>query len=341
MSENNFENNFKRVTRADVAKLAGVSETVVSYVINNNRYVSEDKRKRVEEAIKQLNYRPNYIARALKGKSSNHIIFIADQITNEHFSQLISQMDEYAYNNGYLISLCQNRNTEEFVSHIISRQYDGIIISSTSFPEAYIKRFISSNIPVVLLKNRDYTDVDGAGLINTGLYEGARQCVRHLVERGRKHILYLDRISAQGRFSDESDLRYRGFADQMKDCNLDFSEKNIITGCSDESQVIEKIKDRINQGFPVDGIFGRNDRLAVIGMHAVRQLGYKIPEDISVIGFDNSSLSKYTNPSLSTVEIPRKEIGKAAVQMLHQMINEATLPEQLNFTTKLIVRESS
>lgn len=334
-------NNFKRVTRADVAKLADVSETIVSYVINNNRYVSKEKRKRVEDAIKKLNYRPNYIARALKGKNSNHIIFIADQITNEHFSQLISQMDKYAYKHGYLISLCQNRNTEEFVSHIICRQYDGIIISSTSFPEEYIKQFIIAKIPVVLLKNRDYSYIEGAGIINTGLYEGARQCVRHLVEKGRKHIIYLDRISTQGRFSDESDLRLRGFIDQLKECNLEFSEKNIITGCSDEAQVMEKIKERINEGNPVDGIFGRNDRLAVIGMQAVMELGYKIPKDISVIGFDNSSLSKYTSPSLSTVEIPRKEIGEAAVQMLHQMIDEATLPEQLNFRTRLIERESS
>ena len=124
----------ERVTRADVAKLAGVSETIVSYVINNNRYVARDKRKRVEEAVKELNYRPNNMARALKGKQSNQLLFIADHITNEYFSSIVSEMDKYAYDAGYLISLCANRNTPEFISQVISRQYDGIIVSSASFP---------------------------------------------------------------------------------------------------------------------------------------------------------------------------------------------------------------
>jgi len=341
MKMGNRQQSFKRVTRADVARYAGVSETIVSYVINNNRYVSKEKRKRVEEAIKALNYRPNYIARALKGKNSNHIIFIADHITNEHFSKLICEMDKYAYKEGYLISLCQNRNTEEFVSQIISRQYDGIIISSISFPESYIRQFISANIPVVVLLNRLYDNIEGAGLIYTGLYEGAKKCVEHLVNKGRKNILYLDRISSHGNFSTESDLRLRGFKDQMKESNLPVSEENIITGCTSEDEVIAKIKKRFKDGFPIDAIFGRNDRIACIGMEAVKQLGLRIPEDVSVVGFDNSSISMYTSPALTTVEIPRADIGKAAVEMLHHMINEKSVPDKIYFETKLIERESS
>ena len=130
-----METSRERVTRADVAKAAGVSETIVSYVVNNNRYVAKEKRQRVEEAIRALNYRPNNMARALKGKKSNQILFIADHITNEYFSSIVSAMDQYAYEAGYLISLCANRNTPEFVSQVISRQYDGIIVSSASFPE--------------------------------------------------------------------------------------------------------------------------------------------------------------------------------------------------------------
>ena len=126
-------NKKERVTRADVAALAGVSETIVSYVINNNRYVAKDKRERVEEAVRVLNYRPNNVARALKGKPSNQILFIADHITNEYFANIVNEMDQYAYDAGYLISLCGNRNTKEFASQVISRQYDGIIITSGGF----------------------------------------------------------------------------------------------------------------------------------------------------------------------------------------------------------------
>ena len=98
-----MERNRERVTRADVAKAAGVSETIVSYVVNNNRYVAKEKRQRVEDAIAALHYRPNNVARALKGKRSNQLLFIADQITNEYFSRIVSEMDKYAYEAGFLI----------------------------------------------------------------------------------------------------------------------------------------------------------------------------------------------------------------------------------------------
>jgi len=157
---------FRQVTRKDVAQLAGVSETVVSYVINNNRYVDKEKRRRVEEAIRELNYRPNTIARALKGKNTNHIVFIADQIITEHFSLLVSELDKHAYDLGYMVSLCSNRNSQKFINDIISRRYDGIIISSISFPNEYIQQLIDARIPVVLLANRDYSGIQadfGAG----------------------------------------------------------------------------------------------------------------------------------------------------------------------------------
>ena len=91
------EKKYKQVTRKDVAEEAGVSVTIVSYVINNNRYVDKEKRIKVEEAIKKLHYKPNSIARALKGKKLNHIVFIADQIVTEHFSLLVSELDKHAY----------------------------------------------------------------------------------------------------------------------------------------------------------------------------------------------------------------------------------------------------
>lgn len=330
---------YKQVTRADVARHAGVSETIVSYVMNNNRYVDKEKRRRVEESIGQLHYRPNNIARALKGKSSKHLIFIADQIANEHFSQLIVEMDHYAYNQGYLISLCANRNSEEFVSQIISRQFDGIIISSISLPEKYINQFIAAHIPVVLLKNRDYSGIAGAGLIDTGLYSGAKKCVRHLAARGRRHILYLDRFSIRDNFSTTDDLRLRGFLEQMEESGLD-STQSMISGCHDPHEIVMRIKEHIATGLPVDAIFGRNDRLACLGIEAARELNKRIPQDIAVIGFDNSSLSQYTYPRLTTMQMQRAEIGKAAIEMLHSMI-EGNPPRQVSFDTQLIHREST
>lgn len=330
---------YRQVTRKDVARLAGVSETVVSYVLNNNRYVDKEKRRRVEEAIRELDYRPNTIARALKGKSTNHIVFIADQIATEHFSLLISELDRRAYDLGYMVSLCANRNTQKFVSDIISRRYDGIIISSISFPNEYIQQLIDARIPVVLLAGRDYSGVRGAGLIHNGLYEGARAVVRYLAEKGRKNILYIDRYSSRGYFSDFGDLRYRGFWEEMKELGLDPASK-IITGCADPQGLALAVERYLGEN-PVDAIFGRNDKVACIAMQVAQKLCRRVPEDIAVVGFDNSTMSQYTTPPITSVEIGREGIAKSAVEMLRQMIEQGEIPQPVTYPTQLIERAST
>jgi DNA-binding LacI/PurR family transcriptional regulator len=331
----------KIITRKDVAKHAGVSETIVSYVINNNRYVASEKREQVLKAIKELNYRPNNIARALKGKKTNHILFIADHISNEHFGRIIEEMDKYAYEKGYLISLSANRNTEEFVSQVISRNVDGIVISSIDFQEEYISRFLNANIPVVVLMNKDYTALDErAGKIYTGLYAGAKECVRHLIEKGRKNIVYIDRVSERSNFSTMSDLRYKGFCEQMKESGLPFSSDNIFTGCRNEEELHASIKNKITSGFNIDGVVCRNDHLACVAISAILELDMSIPEDISVIGFDNLSLSRFISPRLTTMEIDRRQIGSKVIEMIDNLI-AGEVVEDSYLKTKLIVRSST
>lgn len=333
--------NKERVTRADVAKMAGVSETVVSYVINNNRYVAMDKRKRVEEAVRALNYRPNNIARALKGKQSNQILFIADHITNEYFVSIVSEMDKYAYNSGYLISLCANRNTEEFVSQVISRQYDGIIVSSASFPAEYVEQFTQAGIPVVVFRRlRHQKTIEQVAYLGTGLYTGVRSAVSHLIEKGCQNIVYIDRISARGHISPPDDMRFGGFVDEMEANGFLVGPENIICGCRSREELEEDVKRRLRTGSQVDGIFGRNDMIACIAMTAASQIGFKVPEEIKVIGFDDSSISRFCSPKLSTVSLRKAEIAKTAIDMLTQMIG-GSQPENVDFDTTLIERDST
>lgn len=333
--------NYKQVTRKDVAQEAGVSETVVSYVMNNNRYVDKEKRARVQAAIQKLNYRPNTIARALKGKNTNHIVFIADQIMTEHFSQLVSEMDKEAYDLGYMISLCANRNTQAFVNEIISRHFDGIIISSISFSKQYIQQLVEANIPVVLFVNRNYDDIQGAGKIDSGLYDGARHCVQYLVGTGCRHLIYIDRFSANGHFSDMSDMRYRGFVEQMRDSGLsDDARRYVITGCASQQEVMQKLGEYL-QGHPVDAIIGRNDKLACIAMQTVQRAGYCVPDDIAVMGFDDSTLCQYVTPTITSVQIQREQAARAAIAMLQKMIEKHEMPEPVAFPTRIIRRGST
>lgn len=331
----------ERVTRADVARAAGVSETIVSYVINNNRYVAKEKRERVEAAILELQYRPNNVARALKGMRSNQILFIADQITNEYFSRIVSDMDRYAYEAGFLISLCANRNTPEFISQVISRQYDGIIISSISFPLKYVESFSQAGIPVVLFEHKRYEQLPAqVTSLDSGLYSGARMGVRHLIGTGKKHIIYIDRISRRGNVSGSKDLRLSGYLEEMQEHGLIANSNTVISGCHTEEELTEVVKAYLIEHPEVDGIMGRNDMVTCIAMYAAISFGRQVPKDLGVVGFDNSSMSRFCSPSLTTLEMKREEISKQAIKMILEMINGQT-PKPANFETRLVKREST
>lgn len=331
----------ERVTRADVAKMAGVSETIVSYVINNNRYVAKEKRQRVEEAVRALNYRPNNVARALKGKQSNQILFIADHITNEYFSRIVSEMDQYAYNAGYLISLCTNRNTPEFVSQVVSRQYDGIIISSASLPQEYVHQFSQAGIPLVIFRRfRHQKSSDGVAILGTGLYTGAREAVRHLISKGCRHIVYADRISCRGNASRPDDQRYSGFLEEMEANGFSVGQENLICGCRSQEELVAELQRRLQNGEKIDGIFGRNDMIACVAMKAAIQCGYRVPDQIKVIGFDDSSISQYCSPKLTTIQMNQKAIAEKAVDMLTELI-AGRQPENVDFDSVLIERDST
>lgn len=331
----------RAVTRKMVAEAAGVTETIVSYVINDNRYVDGKKRQRVLDAVKRLGYRPNVAARMLKFKKSNHLLFIADNIENEHFGVLLSEIDRLLYDKGYFISLAKNRDGDEFVEHIISRQFDGVFVSSISVTEECIAALAAAGIPVVVYMNREFRRLpETVGRVYPGLYEGARQCVRHLYAGGSRKIIYIDRISKWNHFSDKTDLRLKGFLDEMNALGCAPDNANVITGCRSEEEVIGKIVSLINDGVAVDGIAARNDGLAAIAMKAVKRLGLTIPEQVAVIGFDNSNLSRSMTPALTTMEIDRVALAESSVAILKGLMS-GTHPEPITLRTNLIVREST
>lgn len=328
-------------TRKDVAKLAGVSETVVSYVLNNNRYVAKDKRERVMDAVEQLNYHPNNIALALKGKRTNHILFICDNISNEYFGGLVEEMARLATDNGYLISLMGSRNDESFVSQVCSRVFDGIVISSTSFEEKYVLRLINTGTPVVLLMNREYESVSGkAAKIYTGIHDGVKACVELLYQMGRRHIVYIDRVSKKRQFSTMADWRYNGFITKMQECGLKVTKDNVIVGYETEDELYQALRAKLKAGLQVDGIVGRNDSLACLAMMAVKDSGLRIPEDIAVLGFDNSRLSRYSSPGLSSVELNKPAIAKGIMDAFEQMNREGE-PPVLYIKGSIVEREST
>lgn len=338
----NKRKNLKCPTRADVAKRANVGVTVVSYVINNSGYVDAEKRKRVLQAIEDLNYEPNSLARAMTGKSSKHIMFIADNFQNGNFGVILDFLDKYAYEKGYLLSFCVNRNNEEFVRQILKRQLDGVIISSISFSEKYIQQLIDTGLNIVLFKNRDYENINGAYMITTGLYFGSREAIRYLYNQGRRNIIYIDRISQNHHFSTMSDFRYRGFVDEMESCGLNWTD-NIISNCCTYTEMVKKLTIYMEHN-RVDAIFARNDNIASISLETVLKIGKSVPTDVAVMGFDSSDISRFSNPSITTMEVDRENVAKVAIDIIVN-INENNIDNSnfdiVQFRTKLIERDST
>ncbi len=330
----------KPVTRKDVAERAGVSVTIVSYVLNDNRYVEQSKRERVLAAVKELNYRPNAVARALKGKKSNHILFIADNISNEHFANIVEEMDKISYSKGFLISLLADRNDAEFVAQVNSRQVDGIVISSTTLDYKYVNQLVESGVPTVLLMNREYPPFNRpVGRVYTGLAEGVQLCVQLMQKKGRQNLVYIDRVSSKGHFSDENDLRFHGFCRQMKESNIPMDARHTLTGFSTEAELTAALQARLLGGETIDGIVARNDNLACVAIRAIQNIGLRVPEDISVVGFDNTRLAGYIQPSLTSVALNRKEIAKSIVNMIEKMIDGEN-PTDAQLHPSLILRAS-
>ena len=203
-----MESRQRKVTRKDVAEEEGYLKLLFRYVLNKNRYVKEEKRQRVLEAVEKLQYQPNNIARALHGKGSLQILFIAEELSSGYFSEMVSQMSRDAYRQGYMISLCESQKEDEFVSHILSRQFDGLFVSASGVTDSQLKLLVKSGIPMVLFLNREINcELQDTVLVDTGLYEGSRECVRHLSKNGCRNFIYLDKL---GKPCDR-DIHLKGF----------------------------------------------------------------------------------------------------------------------------------
>ncbi len=324
-----------RVSRKDVAELAGVTETIVSYVLNNNRCVKKEKREAVLAAVKQLNYKPNRFARALHGMKTRHIMLLIDRIHSEAFGMLISEIERVATIKGFLCSISIISNTEEFVDKIIDWNVDGVVISSISFKNENIQKLIDSNMAVVLLENREYKGVNGAFKINTGLYEGIRKSVRYMYDTGCRNIVYADRISEQGHFGNMSDFRYKAYCDEVKELGL---KERIVSKCSSADELSQKLMDEMNKE-PFDGVCSRNDEVASVVMSTLQRNGIVIPNQVSVTGMDDTTVSRISYPTLTSSRIPQEKIAELAVDYIAGFTGNLS-NEGVMLTPEFIVRES-
>lgn len=326
------------VTMKDIAEMAGVSKATVSMVMNKkDSSISDTTRKRVLEIAKKMSYIPNSIARSLSTKKSGTIGIILPDITNPFFSEMARAIEDEAEGLEYNLIICNTDNDidkeQKYIELLISKLIDGIIFMSGGKSNESITILKKNNIPFVLVDRyiEGYKDDYGVFCLNK---QGVKDGIKYLYEKRNRKIVFV-----KGRENLEvSKQRLEGYIEGMKNYGI-YDEKYIFEGDFNFEGGVIATQKIINTFPQLDAIFYSNDMMALGGMKVLLRNGYKIPRDISVVGFDNIRISEIIEPELTTIAQPIYIMGKKACSILIDVIN-GTLPteKQVYFETEIVIR---
>ena len=320
----------------DVAKIAGVSTATVSRVLANQSRVKEKTRKIVLDAVEELNYRPNLIARSLRVQKSAKIGLVVSDIRNPFFTAIGRAVEDAAYEQGYSVLMCntdENPAKEEMYLNLLhDENVAGIIFSPTQQFSAGLKSY-RSNIPFVMIdRSVDSKDVDMVLLDNVA---AAYELTTHLLENGYSKLA--------GLFGDASTTapeRRRGFQKALKDNGLSPVATHSIGPRI--NQGYETTLDMLAQAHKPDAIFTSNSMLTAGAFQAIRDSKLMVPSDIGLVGFDETTWGALVDPPITLIAQPTEEIGRTATELLFQRINEPTRsPKTVILKGTLITRGSS
>ncbi|WP_026486081.1 LacI family DNA-binding transcriptional regulator [Caldanaerobius polysaccharolyticus] len=322
-------------TIIDVAKRAGVSPSTVSRALSGRAPVKFETKQRIMEAIKELDFKPNILAKGLKEGKTNTVGLIIPNICNPLFPAIAKGVEDEARKNGYTVFLCntdENLSIEmDYVEKLKERWVDGLIFATVKDRYDHIEDLEKSRFPVVLLVRKYPNALHSVTLDN---YEGAKMAVEYLWQRGHRRIWFLCGDTRLSLYSD----RLSGYLDAVKqrgiDCNCGRAIENINT-----MEEAEKTLYSLLDGDRPDAIFAASDPMAIAAMRAVKSRGFRVPEDISIMGFDDLDMAAYVDPPLTTVSQPVREMGAEAFSMLLKLINRESVRPRV-IKPELVIRKS-
>lgn len=327
----------------DIAQKTGVSKSTVSRVLSNDIHVSPETKEKVLACAKEMNFQPNYFAKGLKTRKSRTIAFLVPNIEIMIYPAIIQAMEMETLKRGYNILLCDVQENKEiareYVRNLKSRNVDGFIFStaySDSSLNEEIKDAEKAGIPCVNLLRTDSSDTVSVHLDNT---KGSEIGVNFLIEKGKRRIAYIQGQEELQLYRD----RFEGYKRALGKHGIPYDESLVWCGFRDgEFCASSEVKNRLSSGINVDAIFCSSDNLATSAMHALYEIGYKIPDDISLVGYDNVPISQLLIPRLTSIGQPFKEMGRKVIDVLIDMIEgkEIDEKESLVFDPFLIVGDT-
>ncbi|HHF3017399.1 TPA: substrate-binding domain-containing protein [Vibrio diabolicus] len=328
-------------TMKDIAKLAGVSTSTVSHVINKTRFVSEEISERVNNAAKELNYyAPSALARSLKVNRTKTIGMLVTTSTNPFFGEVVKGVERSCYHKGYSLILCNtegdNERMRQSINTLLQKRVDGLILMCSSLEGERIDVFERyPDIPVVVM---DWGPMlFTSDKIQDNSLRGGYLAAKYLIDCGHTEIGCI----TGPLIKHQAQMRYEGYKRAMNEAGLEFNANWIIESdfeCEGGYQAFMKMAQR---GTLPSSIFVSNDMMAMGVINAANELNIKVPEQISIIGYDDIHIAKFMSPSLTTIHQPKYRLGQAAVETLVRKLDDKSTEAQVvQLEPTLIERKS-
>ena len=329
------------VTIKDIAKEAGVSVATVSHVINETRFVSDELQERVKKIMEKLDYYPNLMAGSLRRKRTNTIGLIVPDNSNPLFAELSRAIEDLGFSSGYSVMLCNSAydfdKELKYIRTLRSKRVDGLIIIPTTTKSDHINQLVENKVHVVVL-DRTGTGVK-ADMVSVDNFQGAHDATMHLINSGHCCIGYIDRPFDLPHSLD----RVHGYSKALEDKGIKLQKGLIVKGGFSYEDGAKAMQILLKQKPIPTAVIAFNDITAIGAIRAIKDQRLKVPEDISIIGFDDIPQSSYTIPRLTTVHFPKYKMAEAAYKLLTEKIEGSVSEEGVRviLPTRLIIRNST
>lgn len=330
-------------TIKEVAKKSGVSVGTVSAVIRGESWVSEGTRRKVLKVIKELNYRPNPLGRSLRTQKTGVIGLAVTDITNPFFPLIVRAVENYLRKFNYGIILCDTNEDYAIgidVMHVlVDRMVEGIILVGDVLPENELEDIITTtNIPVVAVE-RDYNIYD-LSVVLVDSVKGGYIATRHLLNLGYREIAIITGpIESERNYS--SIGRLEGYKKALREEGLEIKPEFIIKSDFTFNGGFTSMKEFLDRGNKPEAVFASNDLMAIGAMVAIKERGFRIPDDIAIVGYDDTPEASFTEPPLTTVHLSMEELGTQAAKFIIDSIkNKDFVPQKYVMPVDIVIRES-
>lgn len=334
-------------TIRDVAKLAGVSPSTVSRVLNNKGVISEDTSRRIQKAMEELNYIPNEAARSVATGSPRTIALVIDvedpgAYSNAFFNNTVFGIETTAHQNNYGLMITNGAEAFGGITSIerliLGKKVDGIIIPDSIVSRSFIEKLSDMQFPCVILGHNEALLVENSWVDINNVQAGAL-AVRHLYQQGYRRIAFLSDADDEEIFSHD---RTAGYQRELSICGLSDSNGR-ITRCEPELEAGKQcVLSLLASNDPPDAVICSSDRQALGALRAAQQMDVSVPDELGILSFDDTAITELSDPSITSIDVNTYELGVQAAKILLEQIDDAQSgAKQILLPTKIIVRDST